>query len=170
MLAGPAWPAMREPWVRWLEETLGQDVERCRPVGGGCSHRAWALDLANGGRLFAKTNQADLLPVLEAEQEGLMALAAAAGPELVVPRPLHCALAGSQALLVMEWLDLRAGGSEQVWAAAGAGLARLHRRTASEGAPVSVGRATTTSAARFRPTAGTPIGVCSSPNSDWAPS
>lgn len=125
---------MRESWVRWLEETLGQDVERCRPVGGGCSHRAWALELANGGRLFAKTNQADFLPVLEAEQEGLMALAAAAGPELVVPRPLHCALAGSQALLVMEWLDLRPGGSEQAWAAAGAGLARLHRRTAAEGA------------------------------------
>lgn len=123
---------MRESWVRWLEETLGQGVERCRPVGGGCSHSAWVLELADGGRLFAKTNQADLLPVLEAEREGLMALAAAAGPELVVPRPLHCTLAGSQALLVMEWLDLRAGGAEQAWGLAGAGLARLHRRTATE--------------------------------------
>ncbi|HHG2223605.1 MULTISPECIES: fructosamine kinase family protein [unclassified Synechococcus] len=138
---------MREPWVRWLEETLGQDVERCRPVGGGCSHSAWALELAGGSRLFAKTNQAQLLPVLEAEMEGLLALGAAAGAELVVPSPLHCALAGSKALLVIDWLDLLDGGSgsgavggtaakaELVWEAAGAALARLHRRSSASTSP-----------------------------------
>lgn len=138
---------MREPWVRWLEETLDHDVERCRPVGGGCSHSAWALDLAGGSRLFAKTNQAQFLPVLEAEMEGLLALGAATAAELVVPRPLHCALAGSKALLVIDWLDLLGGGSgsgavagtaakaELVWEAAGAALARLHRRSSASASP-----------------------------------
>lgn len=136
---------MREAWVRWLEETLGEEVERCRSVGGGCSHSAWALELAGGGRLFVKTNQARLLPVLEAEMEGLLALGEAAAAELVVPRPLHCALAGSQSLLVIDWLDLNPGGagsgaagaaadeSDLAWEAAGAALARLHRRSASSG-------------------------------------
>jgi fructosamine-3-kinase len=147
MLAGVAWPAMREPWVLWLEETLGQEVERCRPVGGGCSHRAWALELVGGDRLFAKTNHANQLSVLEAEMEGLLALAAAAGAELVVPRPRHCALAGSQALLVMDWLDLTSGGTglgvpgaaaakaDLAWESAGAALARLHRRSSASGSP-----------------------------------
>ncbi|MCX5930928.1 MAG: fructosamine kinase family protein [Cyanobacteria bacterium] len=140
MLAGVAGPVMRDAWVGWLEETLGQGVERCRPVGGGCSHSAWAVELSGGGRLFAKTNQAWLLPVLEAEMEGLRALAAAADSDLRVPRPLHCALAGSQALLVIDWLDLDPGGSgsgtaaQLAWAAAGAALARLHRRSAASSA------------------------------------
>lgn len=138
---------MREPWVSWLEETLGQEVERCRPVAGGCIHRAWALELAGGGRLFAKTNLANQLPALEAEMEGLLALASAAGAELVVPMPMHCALAGSQALLVMDWLDMTSGGpglgvppaaaaeADLAWESAGAALARLHRRSSASGSP-----------------------------------
>jgi fructosamine-3-kinase len=108
-------------------------------VAGGCIHSAWALRLADGTRLFAKTGQAAVLPCLEREREGLEALATASAGELVVPRPLHCGLSGGQAVLVMAWLDLDDGRGhpgvdrDQAWERAGVALARLHRRSAETG-------------------------------------
>ncbi|MFM8675207.1 MAG: hypothetical protein ACKOCA_09370, partial [Vulcanococcus sp.] len=46
----------------WLQHQLGVKLQGQRPVGGGCIHRAWELQLADGRRLFAKTNRAALLP------------------------------------------------------------------------------------------------------------
>jgi fructosamine-3-kinase len=62
----------------WLRRELGLELQAMAPVGGGCIHRAWCLKLQGGRRLFAKSNRAELLPVLEAEAEGLRALAAVA--------------------------------------------------------------------------------------------
>ncbi|MCX5945374.1 MAG: fructosamine kinase family protein [Cyanobacteria bacterium] len=89
----------------WLERRLGVPLVGQAAVGGGCIHQAWALDLADGRRLFAKTNRLSELPLLRAEADGLAALAAGAG-DLVIPQPLACEALGDQALLLLEWLPL----------------------------------------------------------------
>jgi len=121
----------------WLAERLGVNLLDRQAVGGGCIHRAWRLRLESRGPdptdLFAKTNRPEALPLLEAEADGLAALAAAAeGSGLVVPQPLALGLVGGEAVLVLPWLDLGLGpGADPAgtWAAVGAGLARLHRRS-----------------------------------------
>ena len=127
---------MRLPLLSaWVEALVGQPVLQLTPVGGGCIHNAWQLQLVDGGLLFAKTNRADLLPVLEAEADGLRALAAAARGELIIPRPLHWGPVDGQACLLMEWLPLARGAhtcSEAGWLGLGRGLARLHRNSLSE--------------------------------------
>ena len=114
----------------WLQRERGLTLRRLVPVGGGCIHRAWRLELADGGRLFAKSNRLALRPLLEAEAAGLAALAAAAPPRLVVPQPLALANLGTEALLLLPWLEL--GGSsgpraEAHWWQLGTDLAALHR-------------------------------------------
>ncbi len=122
-----------DPFVPWLAERLGVELMRCNPVGGGCIHSAWRLDLADGSRLFAKTNGASSLPLLEAEAEGLQALAMGAGEAgPLVPVPMACGLAGPSAVLVLSWLELEGGRSAAKvpqWLRFGAALAGLHRRS-----------------------------------------
>ena len=121
----------------WLRRQLGEELKALAPVGGGCIHHAWRLELAGGRRLFAKTNRAALLPVLAAEADGLTALASAAeagrdqaaGAGLTVPRPLQLAELEGEALLLLSWLELGAApaGADQAWRRLGADLAGLHR-------------------------------------------
>jgi len=126
-----------DPLSAWLAEELGVRLVARTPVGGGCIHSAWCLELAGGSRLFAKTNRLDALPLLQAEAEGLAALHAVADPAaLVVPEPLALAAAGDRAVLVLPWLELGAGRSGGVapsgrggWRAFGAALAALHHRS-----------------------------------------
>jgi fructosamine-3-kinase len=128
-------PDPPECLVRWLQRHLGQDLVGWSPVGGGCIHRAWRLELAGGGLAFAKTNTAARLPLLEAEVLGLRALASHAPPGLVIPEPLAWGVAGEQAVLVLGWLNLggRLGGvaARQSWFRLGQGLAGLHRSSAA---------------------------------------
>ena len=124
---------MAEPLAPWVQRELATSLLHCRAVAGGCIHSAWALELADGRRLFAKTNRAAALPVLAAEAEGLKALAPLADGELVVPAPLFCGLEQGRALLVMEWLELAPAGLEERWRRLGAALARLHRRSGATG-------------------------------------
>ena len=115
----------------WLASHLDEALLEMAPVGGGCIHRSWCLRLAGGRRLFAKTNTAERLPLLEAEAEGLRALAAWAEPPLRLPQPLALTTLEGQAVLVLSWLDLEHGGGARAgWEQLGAGLARLHRASA----------------------------------------
>jgi fructosamine-3-kinase len=121
----------------WLAERLGLTLLDRQRVGGGCIHRAWRLLLERQGpgptSLFAKTNRPEALHLLEAEADGLAALAVAAeGSGLLVPQPLALDLVGGEAVLVLPWLELGlAPGADptRTWSAVGAGLARLHRRS-----------------------------------------
>ena len=124
-------PVQHEPQAltHWLQQHLGVELQGQRPVGGGCIHHAWALQLVDGQRLFAKTNRAALLPLLEAEADGLEALRRAAGP-LQIPQPLALGTTdGGEAVLVLSWLELQAhgGGQGRAWWQLGAQLAQLHR-------------------------------------------
>ena len=99
-----------------------------QPLAGGCIHRAWRLQGPGGQRLFIKTNRASALPLLQAEAEGLVALAgmAAGIDRLSVPTPLALGRVGDWSVLVLPWLDL---GGDQGWTQLGESLARLHRQS-----------------------------------------
>jgi len=119
-----------DPLAPWLQEQLSITLVARTPVGGGCIHRAWCLQTGDGERLFAKTNLAEQGPLLEAEAEGLRALAQVAPPDLRIPTPLALGLAGEESVLVLPWLELARGTpGPGAWATFGANLARLHRRS-----------------------------------------
>jgi fructosamine-3-kinase len=120
-----------DPLAPWLARHLDVRLVARSPVGGGCIHSAWSLTLADGGRLFAKSGPLAALTLLEAEADGLVALAAAADPQrLVVPVPLALGQVEEQAVLVLPWLDLgSSGGQGDPWRRLGASLAALHRRS-----------------------------------------
>ena len=96
-----------------------------RPVAGGCIHTSSQVILEDGRCLFLKCNRAQLLPVLTCEAEGLSALQGLGSP-LVIPTPRWCGVVNEQAVLLMDWLELR-GNSALGWEDLGRGLARLHR-------------------------------------------
>ena len=136
-----AWLAARLP----AEITADLPVRRLSPVGGGCIHSAWRVELAGGGILFVKTNRLTALPMLQAEADGLRALALAAEVALAawggdfgltIPAPLAWGELDGQALLVLPWLALGGGGRSEAWRRLGADLARLHRSSA----PLNQGR------------------------------
>jgi fructosamine-3-kinase len=115
-----------DPLADWLTRRLGVGLRGRAPVSGGCIHSAWCLTMVDGTRRFAKTSPAAALPLLEAEADGLVALAAAADPiRLVVPAPLALGVVAGQAVLVLPWLELGGG----AWHACGSALAALHRRS-----------------------------------------
>ncbi len=119
-----------DPLAPWLQEQLSVTLVARTPVGGGCIHKAWCLQTSDGERLFAKTNRAEQEPLLEAEAEGLRALAQYAPPGLRIPTPLALGLAGEEAVLVLPWLELARGiPGSAAWATFGANLAHLHRRS-----------------------------------------
>ena len=117
-------------------------------MAGGCIHRAWRLEGEGGQPLFIKTNRASALPLLHAEAEGLVALAAMAAGNgaarskaarstaarratagidaLTIPTPLALGTVGDWSVLALPWLDLvggpggpPAGTGTAAWAAAG---------------------------------------------------
>ncbi|MFM7549231.1 MAG: fructosamine kinase family protein [Cyanobacteriota bacterium] len=132
-MAAPSLAALRGWLARELPQLGDGPVLRLSPVGGGCIHAAWRLVLADGRCLFAKTNQLQALPMLQAEADGLRALAQAAaaagsaGPSLTIPAPLAVGVLDGLALLVLPWLELGVRGGSEAWQQLGAGLARLHR-------------------------------------------
>ena len=95
-----------------------------RPLGGGCINQAYLIE-GSGQRHFVKTNAARLVAMFEAEAAGLAELEAARA--LRVPHPVATGVAGGEAFLVLEYLEL--GGSGDT-AELGRRLALQHRKTA----------------------------------------
>jgi len=108
-----------------LSATLGSSVrlDVPRAVGGGCINKAFRVE-SNKGPFFAKVSTADGLDMFKAEAEGLEELQQS--ESLRVPNPLAWGVAGQQAFLVLEYLELGNSGSS---AALGEGLAAMHRVT-----------------------------------------
>jgi fructosamine-3-kinase len=94
-------------------------VRGAEPVAGGCIHRCFRVE-ADGARLFVKTNEAPHADNFAAEADGLVALRDAG---LRAPRPMAHGIAGGEAFLALEFLELRAGGD---FAALGRMLASAH--------------------------------------------
>jgi fructosamine-3-kinase len=96
-----------------------------RTVGGGCINTT--VKLGDGRRTyFVKLNGDERLDMFEAEAEGLSAMAAT--ETIRVPRPVCSGVAGAQAYLVLESIDMGHGGGKSA-ALAGRQLAAMHRYT-----------------------------------------
>jgi protein-ribulosamine 3-kinase len=92
------------------------------PVSGGCIHRCYRAT-RNGRRLFLKINDARLADAFAAEADGLRALRAAG---CTAPEPLEHGVAGGEAFLLMESLEL---GTRGDFAPLGRMLAGVHQTT-----------------------------------------
>ena len=66
-----------------LTRSLGSAVEHARPVRGGDVAMAYAVDLADGRRVFAKTHPGAPAPFFTTEAAGLQWLRAGVDPERV---------------------------------------------------------------------------------------
>ena len=112
-----------------VERAVGA-VRSARPVGGGDVSRAARVETA-GGAAFVKWGAGEAGRTYAAEAEGLAALAAAAGPDLVVPAPLAARVpdADGPGVLVLPWIE-RGAASAADWRRFGAALATLHRAAA----------------------------------------
>ncbi|MGD8587865.1 MAG: fructosamine kinase family protein [Chromatiales bacterium] len=94
-----------------------------RSVGGGCINTT--VMLGDGRRTyFVKLNADHLLDMFEAEAAGLAAMAAT--ETIRVPRPICSGVAGGQAYLVLEAIDMGHGGGKSA-ELAGRQLAAMHR-------------------------------------------
>jgi fructosamine-3-kinase len=111
-------------WQAAVVDALGGGAAQWSGGGGSALNATWRLDVG-GARYFVKVNAAPRLAMLEAEADGLRALAGAGA--IRVPAPVTSGTAAAAAFLVQEWLDLGRGGRD---AALGRALAALHRSTA----------------------------------------
>ncbi|MFO7594643.1 MAG: fructosamine kinase family protein [Pseudomonadota bacterium] len=100
-------------------------VEQQQSVGGGCINSAWRIGDERRS-YFVKLNNADKLEMFEAEADGLRELAATGA--IKVPEPLCTGVAGGQAYIVMEDIDLGGSGSSACF---GWGMAAMHKVTGS---------------------------------------
>lgn len=119
---------MNQSWAsiaRHIAETAGKPfrVESQRAMGGGCINEAYLVSGA-GQQYFVKLNAAHAREMFEAEAEGLRELAASR--TIRVPAPVCCGVAGAQAYLVLEYIDLGRGGKDGQQRM-GEQLAALHR-------------------------------------------
>jgi fructosamine-3-kinase len=103
-----------------LEAALGTGVAGARPLGGGDINRAFAVGLADGRRIFVKTNARPPRGMFAAEARGLRWLADANA--LRVP----AVLAHGEGFLALELVD-EAAPARDFDERLGRGLAALHR-------------------------------------------
>jgi protein-ribulosamine 3-kinase len=111
-----------------LSATLGERVHLDVPssMGGGSINQVFRVE-SNRGPFFVKVNSADGLEMFAAEAEGLEEMQQS--ESLRIPSPLAWGVAGHQAFLVLEYLELGGVGSP---VALGEGLAEMHRVTADQ--------------------------------------
>jgi fructosamine-3-kinase len=106
-----------------IERDLGTAILDARRVHGGDVAIAYALDLGDGRRVFAKTHPAAPPDFFTTEAAGLEWLRAPA----VIPVPAVLAVSDEPPnRLVLEWIDEGGRATEQIEAALGTALAALH--------------------------------------------
>src|SRR5690554_4362870 len=116
------WKAVAEA----VEQTadVAMTGARAWPIGGGCINSAFRLDGPNQS-YFVKINDAVQHAMFEAEAQGLRLLAGCVdGPR--VPAVVTTGIAGAQAYLVLEYVQLRSARLED-FTQLGRRLAALHR-------------------------------------------
>lgn len=119
---------MRAEVERAVGQAIGSPVRRARPVSGGSINEAFACQLADGRRVFVKSNRGGDPRMFPAEARGLAWLAEAGA--LRVPRVMAVnADRAAVPFLVLEHLEPARPGQDHA-AALGRGLAALHRHGA----------------------------------------
>jgi len=114
--------------LRHISQATGIPFENPhqRSVGGGCINTTYELD--DGRRhFFVKTNRSSLLHMFEAEYEGLQEISQT--HTIKVPQPICCGEENSQAFLVMEYIPIGGGASNNSIVTLGENLAAMHTVT-----------------------------------------
>ena len=111
-----------------ISETTGESfsIDNRRSVSGGCINQGYAIN-SSTRTYFAKINQASQVAMFETEALGLQQMAQT--QTIRLPQPICWGTEGNSAYIVLEWLDLRSGGSEIAWAEMGRKLAQMHQYT-----------------------------------------
>ena len=115
------WHVVRQLLIEKTGLKLGQLEATSMP--GGDINRAWHLSDGQN-QFFVKTNSRERLPMFEAEMFGLDTMYCA--DSIRVPQAIGCGLAGAQAFLAMEYLDLSGSPDEAIFACQ---LAAMHQNT-----------------------------------------
>lgn len=91
-----------------IGEATGQPFAllKTQAIGGGCVNSALRFE-GEAGSYFVKFNRRELLPMFEAEAEGLDELAAS--QTLRVPRPVCSGVVDGRSYLVLEFIEMRPG-------------------------------------------------------------
>jgi protein-ribulosamine 3-kinase len=107
-----------------ISDVTHRPFEACSAtaVGGGSINEAFRLEGTNGECYFLKLNDAQHLPMFEAEAAGLAAIAAT--NTLRVPQPIAHGIVGEHSFLVLEHMVLSSRGDAR---RLGEQLAALHR-------------------------------------------
>ncbi|MGR9072508.1 MAG: fructosamine kinase family protein [Gammaproteobacteria bacterium] len=114
---------------RLLSEEISKATNRpfkikdARSIGGGCINTAYELRGENG-TYFVKLNRRVLLPMFEAEYEGLKEISDSRAVR--VPRPAACGEIEDRSYLVMEMIKLSSG-NRRSDESLGSNLARMHQ-------------------------------------------
>ena len=114
-------------WQRAVERSLGAEGARWTPARGSAWGQSFSL-VAGAGRYFVKTASGRHASTIDAEADGLAALASTR--TIRVPRVVQSTALGDLSVLVLEWLDFDRSGNG---AALGKALAALHRATPPRG-------------------------------------
>lgn len=101
-------------------------VDQQRSVGGGCINQAMRLE-GDGQVYFIKLNDADLIPMFQAEAAGLEAISGTGC--LRTPRVITSGVSGERSWLALEYIALRTPGSTTS-SQLGEDLAAMHRASA----------------------------------------
>lgn len=118
-----------------VEQACGESLqpESSRAIGGGCINSAFMVQM-DSRSVFIKTNSASRVAMFEAEADGLRELGQCRS--IRIPKPLCWGIAGNDAYLVMEYLNL--GGSGNAWTF-GEALADMHGIAQNKGDKPSYG-------------------------------
>jgi len=113
------------PEAAWqaISQQLGA-IARHQSLGGGSINSAYRIETEAGEQFFAKLNREALLPMFEAEAEGLAELRKSQA--IRVPEPLCHGAADGYAWLVTEYIELGRGGAHSQ-ALFGRQFATMHR-------------------------------------------
>ncbi len=111
-----------------LEPVTGKLAADVSAAGGGCINETLRIAGTDGRRWFLKLNRADFADVFAAEAEGLEELRRA--DAIRVPRVQACGVAGRNAYLLLDDLQMTGRSTPAVAAKLGEQLAALHRYTA----------------------------------------
>jgi len=104
-------------------------IDKIKPVGGGCIHDAWCVQLQNGRKIFAKSNHIDNINMFKFERECLSALRRYANESYIsIPRPMDLVSYENISILFMEWVDIEQSQQNLL----GQGLALLHQKSTCE--------------------------------------
>ena len=113
-----------------LSKALGKPVELLgsQPIGGGCINDACKLD-TSAGTYFLKRNNAAFAQAFEVEAAALEEMAVTR--TIRIPEPIAHGIAGGEAFLVLEYIDMHPA-QPSSHARAGKQLAALHSNTSDK--------------------------------------